>query len=173
MKFFCQCPCVSVGFDLGTSYSCVAVMRNNMWCVIPNDQGMRTTPSYVAFTDSERLIGQAAKNQAWMHPSNTIFAAKRLLGRSFSDRYVQQDLKLWPFTVVKGANSKPMIKVSHKGENKTFTAQDILTMLLIKMKKTACDYLGIAYDYPAFNGVISVPAYFNFRQREAIRETNS
>jgi L1 cell adhesion molecule like protein len=157
-------PCV--GIDLGTTYSCVGIMQNNNVDIIANDQGNRTTPSYVAFTDSERLIGEAAKNQAAMNPSNTIFDAKRLIGRSFGDRSVQHDKKLWPFAVISGPNAKPMIQVEFEGKNKTFTAEEISSMVLTKMKKTASDYLGSEVK----NAVVTVPAYFNDQQRQATKD---
>ncbi len=108
---------IAVGIDLGTTYSCVAVMRNNKVEVIANDQGNRTLPSYVAFTDSERLVGEAAKNQAAMNPKNTIFDAKRLIGRNFNDPVVQRDMKLWPFTVVSD-NNRPVFEVEYQGQTK-------------------------------------------------------
>ena len=108
----------SVGIDLGTTYSCVGVWKNDTVDIIANDQGNRTTPSYVAFTDSERLIGDGAKNQAAMNPHNTVFDAKRLIGRKFADPSVQADAKLWPFKLVAGANEKPMIAVHYQGEDK-------------------------------------------------------
>jgi len=157
---------VCVGIDLGTTYSCVGIMKNNNVEIIANDQGNRTTPSYVAFTDSERLIGEAAKNQAAMNPSNTIFDAKRLIGRNFDDRSVAHDRKLWPFTVKAGPGNKPQIECSHMGETKTFTAEEISSMILIKMKTTAEDYLGEDVK----NAVITVPAYFNDQQRQATKD---
>ena len=108
----------AVGIDLGTTYSCVGVWKNDAVEIIANDQGNRTTPSYVAFTDSERLIGDAAKNQVARNPENSVFDAKRLIGRKFDDPIVQADAKLWPFKLVKGANEKPMIQVHYQGEDK-------------------------------------------------------
>ncbi|XVE71662.1 hypothetical protein DITRI_Ditri10aG0169400 [Diplodiscus trichospermus] len=109
-----------IGIDLGTTYSCVGVWMKDRVEIIPNDQGNRTTPSYVAFTDTERLIGDAAKNQVAMNPENTVFDAKRLIGRRFSDPSVQRDVKLWPFRVIPGSGDKPMIVVRYKGEEKQF-----------------------------------------------------
>lgn len=156
-------PCV--GIDLGTTYSCVGIMRNNNVEIIANDQGNRTTPSYVAFTDSERLIGEAAKNQAAMNPANTVFDAKRLIGRLFTDATVQGDIKLWPFTV-KSVAGKPTIEVQYEGKAKDFTAEEISSMVLIKMKDTAAQYLGEDVK----NAVITVPAYFNDQQRQATKD---
>merc|ERR1712100_721935 len=121
---------VAVGIDLGTTYSCVGAWKNNQVEIIANDQGTRTTPSYVAFTDSERLIGNAAKNQVSMNPLNTVFDAKRLIGRDYDDPDVQKDMKHWPFTVKKGPSGKPMIQVQYKGESKEFGAEEISAMVL-------------------------------------------
>jgi L1 cell adhesion molecule like protein len=156
----------SVGIDLGTTYSCVGIMKNNNVEIIANDQGNRTTPSYVAFTETERLIGESAKNQAAMNPQNTIFDAKRLIGRAYDDPTVASDRKLWPFTVLQGPNNKPLIQVQSEGANKTFSAEEISSMVLVKMKKTAEEFLG--EDVP--NAVITVPAYFNDQQRQATKD---
>ena len=127
----------SIGIDLGTTYSCVGVWQNERVEIIANDQGNRTTPSYVAFTDSERLIGDAAKNQVAMNSANTIFDAKRLIGRKISDPLVQQDIKHWPFKVLSGDNEKPKFEVEFKHETKFFSAEEISSMVLIKMKEIA------------------------------------
>jgi len=155
----------SIGIDLGTTYSCVGVWQNDRVEIIPNDQGNRTTPSFVAFTDSERLIGDAAKNQAAMNPTNTVFDAKRLIGRRFNDSEVQSDMKHWPFKVVE-KSGKPYIQVEFKGETKDFTAEEISSMVLTKMKDTAEAYLGGKVS----NAVITVPAYFNDSQRQATKD---
>ncbi|CAJ0573983.1 unnamed protein product, partial [Mesorhabditis spiculigera] len=118
----------AVGIDLGTTYSCVGVFMHGKVEIIANDQGNRTTPSYVAFTDSERLIGDAAKNQVAMNPHNTVFDAKRLIGRKFEDSAVQSDMKHWPFKVVSAEGGKPKIEVDYKGETKTFTPEEISSM---------------------------------------------
>lgn len=138
------------------SYSCVGVWQNDRVEIIANDQGNRTTPSYVGFTDSERLIGDAAKNQVAMNPYNTVFDAKRLIGRRFADAEVQADMKHWSFKVV-DKEQKPIIQVEYKGETKTFTPEEISAMILVKMKETAEAYLGTTVK----NAVITVPAYFN------------
>ncbi|GAB5591170.1 Hsp70 chaperone [Umbelopsis nana] len=155
----------AVGIDLGTTYSCVAVWQNDRVEIIANDQGNRTTPSYVAFTDSERLIGDAAKNQVAMNPYNTVFDAKRLIGRRFADQEVQSDMKHWPFKVI-DKDSKPQIQVEYKGEQKTFTPEEISSMVLLKMKETAEAYLGTTVT----NAVVTVPAYFNDSQRQATKD---
>ncbi|KAJ3113127.1 70-kilodalton heat shock protein [Phlyctochytrium bullatum] len=155
----------AVGIDLGTTYSCVGVWQNDRVEIIANDQGNRTTPSYVAFTDSERLIGDAAKNQVAMNPINTVFDAKRLIGRRFADAEVQSDMKHWPFTVV-DKGGKPYIQVEYKGETKTFTPEEISSMVLLKMKETAEAYLGTTIA----NAVVTVPAYFNDSQRQATKD---
>jgi len=154
-----------IGIDLGTTYSCVAVWQNDRVEVIANDQGNRTTPSYVAFTDTERLIGDAAKNQVAMNPHNTVFDAKRLIGRRFADAEVQADMKHWPFKVL-DKGGKPIIQVEYKGEQKTFTPEEVSSMVLTKMRETAEAYLGAATK----NAVITVPAYFNDSQRQATKD---
>ena len=136
--------------------------------VIPNEQGNRTTPSYVAFTDTERLIGDAAKNQTAMNPMNTVFDAKRLIGRKFDEPAVQHDMSHWPFKVTKGAGDKPMIQVSYKGEEKTFSPEEISSMVLIKMKEIAQAYVGA--DKEVKKAVVTVPAYFNDSQRQATKD---
>jgi L1 cell adhesion molecule like protein len=156
----------AVGIDLGTTYSCVAHWKNNSVQIIANDMGSRTTPSYVAFTESERLIGEAAKNQAARNPINTIFDAKRLIGRKYDDPTVASDRKLWPFKIVKGDGGKPMISVTFKGAEKIFSAEEISSMVLVKMKKIAEDYLGC----PVKDAVVTVPAYFNDSQRQATKD---
>jgi len=132
----------SVGIDLGTTYSCVGVWQNDRVEIIANDQGNRTTPSYVAFNETERLIGDAAKNQVAMNAFNTVFDAKRLIGRKFTDAAVQSDMKHWPFKVTSGIGGKPTIHVQYRGEEKTFAAEEISSMVLIKMKEIAEAYLG-------------------------------
>jgi len=156
----------SVGIDLGTTYSCVGVWQNDRVEIIANDQGNRTTPSYVAFNETERLIGDAAKNQVAMNAANTVFDAKRLIGRKFSDGVVQNDLKHWPFTVKEGAAGKPTIEVNYKGEVKQFAAEEISSMVLMKMKEISEAYLGREVK----NAVITVPAYFNDSQRQATKD---
>jgi heat shock protein 1/8 len=156
----------AIGIDLGTTYSCVGVWQNDRVEIIANDQGNRTTPSYVAFTDTERLIGDAAKNQVAMNPRNTVFDAKRLIGRRFSDPSVQSDMKLWPFKVIPGPADKPMIVVTYKGEEKQFSAEEISSMVLTKMREIAEAYLGQSIK----NAVITVPAYFNDSQRQATKD---
>ncbi|BGO93423.1 hypothetical protein NBRC10512_005319 [Rhodotorula toruloides] len=155
----------AVGIDLGTTYSCVGVWQNDRVEIIANDQGNRTTPSYVAFTDTERLIGDAAKNQVAMNPHNTVFDAKRLIGRKFADAEVQSDMKHWPFKVI-DKSGKPIISVEYKGEQKEFTPEEISSMVLLKMKETAEAYLGGTVA----NAVVTVPAYFNDSQRQATKD---
>ncbi|KAI8017560.1 Heat shock 70 kDa protein [Camellia lanceoleosa] len=159
----------AIGIDLGTTYSCVGVWQNDRVEIIPNDQGNRTTPSYVAFTDTERLIGDAAKNQVAMNPQNTVFDAKRLIGRRFSDPSVQNDMKLWPFKLISGPSDKPLIVVKFKGEEKKFSAEEISSMVLIKMREIAEAYLGQKIK----NAVITVPAYFNDSQRQATKDAGA
>merc|ERR1712129_35725 len=155
----------AVGIDLGTTYSCVGVFQHGKVEIIANDQGNRTTPSYVAFTDTERLIGDPAKNQVAINPTNTIFDAKRLIGRKFEDATVQADMKHWPFTVVDAA-TKPELQVEYQNETKTFTPEEITAMVLTKMKETAEAYLGVDVK----DAVVTVPAYFNDSQRQATKD---
>ena len=156
----------AIGIDLGTTYSCVAVWQNNRVEIIANDQGNRTTPSYVSYTEDERLVGDAAKGVAASNPTNTVFDAKRLIGRHFRDSSVQSDMKHWPFKVFEGRNGKPEIQVQYKGETKTFLAEEISAAVLQKMKATAEAFLGT----PVANAVITVPAYFNDSQRQATKD---
>jgi len=159
----------SVGIDLGTTYSCVGVWQNDRVEIIANDQGNRTTPSYVAFTETERLIGDAAKSQAAMNATNTVFDAKRLIGRKFSDAGVQADMKHWPFTVTPGTGGTPIIEVDYKGEKKQFKAEEISSMVLTKMREIAEAYLGKEVK----NAVVTVPAYFNDSQRQATKDAGA
>jgi heat shock protein 1/8 len=159
----------AIGIDLGTTYSCVGVWKNDGVEIIANDQGNRTTPSYVGFTDTERLIGDAAKNQVARNPENTVFDAKRLIGRKFTDPIVQNDMKLWPFKVISGPNDKPMIEVQYMGEAKKFHPEEISAMVLVKMKETAEAFLG----QKVTEAVITVPAYFNDSQRQATKDAGS
>jgi len=159
---------VAIGIDLGTTYSCVGVWKDGQCEIIANDQGSRTTPSYVAFTDTDRLIGNAAKNQASQNPENTIFDAKRLIGRIFSDKSTQDDIKHFPFKVI-DKNNKPIIQATYKGELKDFQPEEISSMVLIKMKETAEAYLGTKVD----SAVITVPAYFNDAQRQSTKDAGA
>jgi len=156
---------VVIGIDLGTTNSCVGVWENDRVEIIANDQGNRTTPSYVAFCGNERLIGDGAKNQVAMNPENTVFDAKRLIGRKFNDTVVQEDLKLWPFKVVADGD-KPKIQVEFNGETKKFTPEEISSMVLTKMKEIAEAYLGKKVT----DAVVTVPAYFNDSQRQATKD---
>ncbi|KAM1126048.1 hypothetical protein ACFX2B_040774 [Malus domestica] len=154
-----------IGIDLGTTYSCVAVWQHDHVEIIVNDQGNRTTPSHVAFNDSETLVGDAAFNQVIRNPVNSIFDAKRLIGRRFSDPSVQNDLKLWPFKVTKGADDKPIIVVTCKGEEKQFSAEEISSMDVAKMRETAEAFLGSIVK----SAVITVPAYFSDSQHQSTK----
>jgi|UniRef100_A0A7S4G886 L1 cell adhesion molecule like protein len=159
----------AVGIDLGTTYSCVGVWQNERVEIIANDQGNRTTPSYVAFNDQERLIGDAAKNQGAMNPMNTVFDAKRLIGRKFLDPDVQADIKNYPFKVLPHGDGKPGIEVTYKGESKRFTPEEISAMVLMKMKETADGFLGKNVT----KAVVTVPAYFNDSQRQATKDAGT
>jgi heat shock 70kDa protein 1/2/6/8 len=159
----------SVGIDLGTTYSCVGVWQNDRVEIISNDQGNRTTPSYVAFTETERLIGDAARSQAAMNASNTVFDAKRLIGRKFTHAGLQADLKHFPFTVKSGVGGAPVIEVQYKGKTKQFKAEEISSMVLSKMKEIAEAYLGKEVK----NAVVTVPAYFNNSQRQATKDAGA
>ncbi|GAA5808279.1 hypothetical protein MFLAVUS_001669 [Mucor flavus] len=157
-----------IGIDLGTTYSCVAVQKNGRVEIIANDQGHRITPSYVAFTDDERLIGDSAKNQFSANPERTVFDAKRLIGRRYADKEVKQDMRHFPFQLV-NKNGAPNIKVAVKGEDKIFTPEEISGMVLTKMKETAEAYLG----KPVTHAVVTVPAYFNDAQRQATKDAGT
>jgi len=154
-----------IGIDLGTTYSCVAVWQNDHVEIIANDQGHRTTPSYVSFTDDERLVGEAAKSASSSNYKNTVFDAKRLIGQNFYDKNVQQDLKLLPYTVV-NQEGKPFIQVQFKGVDKVFSPEEISSMILIKMKEIASSFLGEEVT----QAVVTVPAYFNDSQRQATKD---
>jgi len=157
-----------IGIDLGTTYSCVGVMQSGKVEILVNDQGHRITPSYVAFTDEERLVGDAAKNQAAANPKRTIFDVKRLIGRKFDDKDVQADIKHFPFDVIK-KDGKPVISVDVSGTQRTFTPEEISAMVLGKMKEIAEAYLGKKVTH----AVVTVPAYFNDAQRQATKDAGS
>jgi L1 cell adhesion molecule like protein len=158
----------AIGIDLGTTYSCVANYDGNNVEIIANEQGSFTTPSFVSFTDEERLIGEAAKNQAAMNPENTVFDVKRLIGRRFDDPIVKKDIESWPFKVVdQGGN--PMVQVRYLGETKTFSPQEISSMVLMKMKEVAETKLGKKVE----KAVVTVPAYFNDNQRQATKDAGA
>ena len=160
----------AIGIDLGTTYSCVGVWQNGKVDIIPNDMGERTTPSYVAFTDTERLVGDSAKNQITRNPTNTVFDAKRLIGRKYEDREVQDDMKLWPFKVVKDEkSSRPQIVITYQKQEKKFFAEEISAMVLQKLKQTATDFLGKEVK----DAIVTVPAYFNDSQRQATKDAGT
>merc|ERR1711998_319491 len=157
-----------IGIDLGTTYSCVGVYKNGRVEIIPNDQGNRITPSYVAFDGDERFIGDAAKNQAAINPTNTIFDVKRLIGRGYMDDTVQKDKKLLPYDII-DKSSKPYIQVEVKGAKKTYSPEEISAMILGKMKEIAESFLGRKIQ----NAVVTVPAYFNDAQRQATKDAGT
>ena len=156
----------AIGIDLGTTYSAVGVFQNGKVEILANDQGDRTTPSYVAFTDQERLIGPSAKNQSSMNPANTIFDAKRLIGRKFNDPIVQSEMKTLPYKITKDKNGNCSIVANYKGESKNFTPEEISACILTKMKETAEAYLGETVK----DAVVTVPAYFNDAQRQSTKD---
>ncbi|CAK4543054.1 unnamed protein product, partial [Aphanomyces euteiches] len=160
---------VSVGIYLGTMFSSVGVWENDQVTIIANDQGFHTTPSFVAFTDSEYLVGDVAKSQLATNPVNTIFDVKRLIGRKFSDPVVQEGIKHWLFKVVPDADDNPQIVVDFKGETKTFTPEDIASIILAKMKEVAEASLGSEVK----SAVITVPASFDDSQRQAIKSAGA
>ena len=160
---------VAIGIDLGTTYSCVAIYRNNNVEIIPNDQGNRTTPSYVSFSnEGERLVGDSAKQQSTMNPENTIFDAKRMIGRAFNDTKLQEDLKHFPYKVI-DKSGKPVIQVEYNGETKTLFPEEVSSMVLSKMREYAEAYVGA----PIKDAVITVPAYFNDAQRQATKDAGA
>ena len=162
-----ECPVI--GIDLGTTYSCVGIYKNGNVEIIPNELGNRITPSVVAFTDEERLIGEAAKNQAAINPTRTMYDVKRLIGRRFSDKTVQSDKKYLPYEIV-DVNTKPYIRITNtKGEKKTYAPEEISSMVLIRMKEIAENYLG----KKVINAVVTVPAYFNDAQRQATKDAGT
>ena len=160
---------VAIGIDLGTTYSCVGWWKDNRCEIIANDQGNRTTPSYVAFTDKERLIGDGPKNQSSVNPTNTVFDAKRLIGRKFNDHILQADIKLFPFEVINDGNNKPVIQVEYKNETKKYHPEEISSMVLTKMKEIAQSFIGEEVT----DAVITVPAYFNDSQRQATKDAGA
>ena len=158
----------TIGIDLGTTYSCVGVFRNGQVEIIPNDQGNRITPSYVAWSGEERLVGDAAKNQATINPENTVFDVKRLIGRNFNDNSVKSDKKMFPFELV-NKKGKPYVQVTVNGEKKQFAPEEVSSMILQKMRSTAESYL----DKDINNAVVTVPAYFNDAQRQATKDAGT
>lgn len=157
---------VAIGIDLGTTYSAVGVYKNGRVDIIANSQGNRTTPSYVAFTQTERLIGDAAKNQAAMNPKNTVYDAKRMIGRKFNDPLVQSDIKFWSYDVVSDADNRPKVKVDYMDEEQLFYPEEVSAMVLGEMKRIAEEYLGEEVK----DAVITVPAYFNDASRQATKD---
>jgi heat shock protein 5 len=159
----------TVGIDLGTTYSCVGVYKDGRVEIVPNEQGNRITPSYVAWdSNGERLIGDAAKNQATLNPETTVFDVKRMIGRKFTDKTVQADMKLWPYKVV-AKGDRPMVSIDLNGQEKQFSAEEISAMVLTKMKGIAESYLGKEIH----NAVVTVPAYFNDAQRQATKDAGT
>jgi heat shock protein 1/8 len=160
---------VAIGIDLGTVNSCVGVFVNGKIEIIANDQGNRTTPSMIAFNDTERLVGDSARNQASSNSKNTVYDAKRLIGRKFTDQVVKDEITNLSYTVKKGADDKPLIEVQYKGEVKDFSPEEISSMVLSKMKEIAEAYTGNDVK----QAVITVPAYFNDAQRQATKDAGA
>jgi heat shock protein 5 len=158
----------AIGIDLGTTYSCVGIFKKGRVEIIPNEQGNRITPSWVAFTENERLIGEAAKNQAPLNPENSLFDVKRIIGRGFNDPEVQRDIKVFPFKLV-NKDSKPYVEVQYKGEKKVYSPEEVSAMILSKMKEIAEAYTG----QKIINAVVTVPAYFNDAQRQATKDAGA
>ena len=161
---------IAAGFDIGTTTSCAAVWLNDRVEIIPDGQtGSRIIPSYVSFSDEEKLVGDAAKNQSTMNPKNTVYDAKRLIGRKFNDAVVQEDIKLWSFNVTGDSNNKPLINVKYKKEDKQFHPEEISAMVIQRLKETTESFLG----HPLKKVVITVPAYFNDSQRQATKDAGA
>ena len=158
---------LAIGIDLGTTYSCVGVYKDGKVDIIANDQGNRTTPSWVAFTDEgQKLVGDAAKNQAASNTANTVFDVKRLIGHKFNDPKTQEDIRTLPYKVVEGRNGNCAVVVNYKGEEKKFTPEEISAMILTNMKETAEAFLGEKVT----DAVVTVPAYFNDAQRQSTKD---
>ena len=161
---------IAAGFDIGTTTSCAAVWMNDRVEIIPDGQtGSRIIPSYVSFSDEEKLVGDAAKNQSTMNPKNTVYDAKRLIGRKFSDAVVQEDIKLWSFNVTGDSNNKPLVNVRYKNEDKQFHPEEISAMVIQRLKETTESFLG----HPLKKVVITVPAYFTDSQRQATKDAGA
>lgn len=161
---------IAIGMDIGTTTSCCCVYLPSGKCeVIPDSTGSRIIPSYVSFTETEKLVGDPAKNQASMNPKNTVYDAKRLIGRKFNDPNVQADAKLWSFKVSEGPDNKPLINVNYKNEEATFHPEQISAMVIQRLKDNAESYLG----HPVKKVVITVPAYFNDSQRQATKDAGA
>lgn len=159
-----------IGIDLGTTYSAVGVWQNERVEIIANDQGNRTTPSWVSFSDSgERLVGESAKGQSVSNQKNTFFDVKRLIGRNFSDQIVQKEIKNMPFKVTAGSNDRILIESTVNGETKQFSPEELSAMVLVKMKQTAESFLGKTVT----DAVVTVPAYFNDSQRKATKDAGT
>ncbi len=161
---------IAAGFDIGTTTSCAAIWINDRVEIVPDMQtGSRIIPSYVSFTDEEKLVGDAAKNQSTMNPKNTVYDAKRLIGRKFNDPTVVSDCKLWSFKVTGDKDNKPLINVNYKKEEKQFHPEEISSMVIQRLKETVESYLG----HPLKKVVITVPAYFNDAQRQATKDAGA
>ena len=160
---------IAIGIDLGTTYSCVGVFKNGSVEIIANEQGNRTTPSWVSFNDQERLVGDAAKNASTSNPTNTVYDIKRFMGRKFNDQIVQEEIKKLPYKLLRGDGDRIKVEVQYKGETKQFTPEEVSAMVLSEMKKIAEAYLG----HSVKNAVVTVPAYFNDAQRQATKDAGA